>query len=554
VSGDIGVTNSENMAKAQLAHFAELCEGLAATAGRTERSARVADYLRTLSIDELRIAVRLLLGRAFPETQGRRLALGGRAVWEAIAAAGAAASDLQWAGAPDFGEMVRRVMPAPAAGAPLTLLEVQATFDAIAAQAAGSGGRQRRVAALAALFARATPLEAKYLAKIVVGEMRHGVQEGIVLEAIARLGSIAPAAVRRAHQGLSDIGQLAALVVTDPASLGGVGAELFRPIKPMLAQSAADVAAAWAALDGRLALEWKLDGARVQIHAGGGDVRIFSRRLQDVTRSLPDVAALVARQIGTDVAVLEGEVIAEADGRPLPFQELMRRFRRIRDVDALAREVPVHLYLFDLLYRSGLPLLDAPYDERWQALQSARGGLDAVPRLVPTDPAAGQAFFAAALAAGHEGVMAKGLSTPYTPGIRGAGWLKIKHSATVDLVIVAADWGYGRRHGWLSNYHLAARDPATGGYAEVGKTFKGPTDAQFQAMTERLLQIRTGETGGTVQVRPEVVVEVRFDGVQASPLYPSGVALRFARIVRLRDDKGPQDADTIDALRALLPR
>jgi DNA ligase-1 len=429
------------------------------------------------------------------------------------------------------------------------LTGVAASFAEIAAAAAGSGSRHRRVALLADLFRRAPPVEAKYLAKIVVGEMRHGVQEGIVLDAIAALGGVPAAAVRRAQQALGDIGRLAALVRTDPAALDAVGVRLFTPIKPMLAQTAADVAAAFAALDGRLALEWKLDGARVQIHKQGQQVRIFSRRLQDITRSLPDVVEAALRDAAAESAVYEGEVIAIAGGRPLPFQELMRRFRRIRDVDAAAREVPVRLYLFDLLHLGARSLIDRPGTERWQALEHAAGELARVPRLVPASVEEGAAFYRSALAAGHEGVMAKGLESAYTPGVRGAAWLKVKRSETVDLVIVAADWGYGRRHGWLSNYHLAARDAATGELEPVGKTFKGPTDAEFRALTERLLALRTSEERGTVFVRPDVVVEVKFDGIQKSPNYACGMALRFARIVRVRDDKGAADADTVDTLR-----
>jgi DNA ligase-1 len=543
-------TDSEDPAKAQFAAFSALCEQLAATASRLERTRLVADYFRTLTPGEVESVARLLLGRAFPEAQGRRLALGGRAVWQAVEAAGGTPSSTAWAGAVDFGELVRQAMAARAVEPSLAVAEVSAAFGEIAG-ADGSGSRGRRVALLAGLFRRATPVEAKYLAKIVVGEMRHGVQEGIVLDAIAASGDVAPAAVRRAQQALGDIGRLAALVQTDPAALDAVAIRLFHPIKPMLAQSAPDVAAAFEAHGSRLALEWKLDGARVQIHKQGAQVRIFSRRLQDITRSLPDVVESVLREAAADTAVYEGEVIAVANGRPLPFQELMRRFRRVRDIAEVARPIPVQLSLFDLLQLGAQPLIDLPAVERWAALQTARGGLAAVPHLQPTTPAAGEAFYRAALAAGHEGVMAKALDSAYTPGMRGAAWLKIKRSVTLDLVIVAADWGYGRRHGWLSNYHLAARDSASGRLEPVGKTFKGPTDAEFRAMTERLVRLRTGEAHGTVSVRPEVVVEVRFDGIQKSPHYPCGMALRFARIVRVRDDKSAADADTVDTLRRL---
>lgn len=544
-------TDSENLAKAQFSAFSDLCEELATTPSRLQRTRLVAEYMRRLAPGEVAIAARLLLGRAFPEAQGRRLSLGGRAVWQAVEAAGGAPAAGAWAGAADFGELVRQVMPAAPAGPPLTLEGVHAAFTAIAALS-GGGSRRHRVALLSDLFRRAAPREAKYLAKIIVGEMRHGVHEGIVLDGIAALAGVPSQAVRRAQQALGDIGRLAELVKTDPAALASIGVRLFHPIKPMLAQSSADVAAAFAALGGRLALEWKLDGARVQIHKQGARVRIFSRRLHDITRSLPDVVDAVARHAAADTAVYEGEVIAVAEGRVLPFQELMRRFRRVRDIDSAARAVPVQLHLFDLLYLGERPLLDHAAGERWEALQAARGSLTAIPHALPASPAEGEVFYQAALAAGHEGVMAKALDSAYTPGLRGAAWLKIKRSVTLDLVIVAADWGSGRRHGWLSNYHLAARDPASGRLEPVGKTFKGPTDAEFQAMTERLLRLRTGEEHGTVFVRPDVVVEVRFDAVQNSPHYPCGMALRFARIVRVRADKGAADADTVDTLRRLM--
>jgi DNA ligase-1 len=545
-------SDSEHSAKAQFDALGAVGERLAGTSGRRERARLVADYLGGLEPDDAAIATRLLLGRAFAEAQGRRLALGGAAVWQALRDAGANPDELQWAGAPDFGELVARAMPPTPNGPSLGLREVRDAFVVIAAES-GAGSRGRRIAQLAALLRRATPTEAKYLAKIVVGEMRHGVQEGIVLDALALLAGASVAELRRAQQALSDIGELARLVRADPGQVAGVQAELFRPIKPMLAQSAADVAAAWAAHSGRLALEWKLDGARVQIHKRGDSVRIFSRRLQELTRSLPEIAAAVRDQAAADIAIFEGEVLAESAGRPLPFQELMRRFRRVRDVEGIARAVPVRLYLFDLLRSGDTWLLDRPEAERWDALQNACGGLACVERLVPADVAAGDAFYAAALAAGHEGLMAKALDSAYTPGQRGAGWLKIKRSVTVDLVIVAADWGYGRRHGWLSNYHLAARDPDSGRLEPVGKTFKGPTDAEFAALTERLLALRVDERRGTVIVRPELVVEVKFDGVQSSPQYAGGLALRFARIVRLRDDKRAADADTLATLRSYLP-
>ncbi|UCC64766.1 MAG: ATP-dependent DNA ligase, partial [Anaerolineae bacterium] len=321
---------------------------------------------------------------------------------------------------------------------------------------------------------------------------------------------------------------------------------------PMLAQTAQNLAEAFERYQGRVALEYKLDGARVQIHRRGDEVRVYSRHLADVTASLPDVVAEVKERLAAEEAILEGEAVAvDAQGRPLPFQHLMRRFRRKRAVAATVQEIPVQLFLFDALYVDGRSLVDAPYRERWAALEGAAGGLTLVRRLIPQSAEGGQAFAEAAYRDGHEGVMAKDLDSAYTPGVRGKSWLKLKHVISLDLVVVAADWGYGRRHGWLSNYHLAARDEGSGEYLAVGKTFKGLTDAEFQAMTARLLELERSRKGGTVYVQPQVVVEVLFNEIQASSQYRSGLALRFARISRIRDDKAPAEADTLQTLRQL---
>jgi DNA ligase-1 len=323
----------------------------------------------------------------------------------------------------------------------------------------------------------------------------------------------------------------------------------------MLAQTAESAGEALAAFGGRAGVEEKLDGARVQIHRRGDECRLFSRRLQELTPSLPDVVDLVRTGLAAPAAIVEGEVIPVApDGGLLPFQELMRRFRRVKDVARLVAEVPVRLRLFDVLQAGDVPLVDRPYAERWAALERVRGGLETVRRIVPSTAAEAEAFLARALADGLEGVMVKGLDAPYAPGVRGRGWLKVKRAESVDLVIVAADRGYGRRHGWLSNYHLAARDEETGRLEPVGKTFKGLTDAEFRAMTERLSALALGEEGATVFVTPRVVVEVLFSDLQRSPTYRAGLALRFARIARIRDDKAPEDADTLQHLRAIFAR
>jgi DNA ligase-1 len=540
--------------------LADLAQKLGRTTKRLELTQLVADCLAALDPEEVPAAVRLILGQVFPEWDGRTLNVSWKAataVVEELTAATPAQREAVFAEAVDGGEAVatllgrhRRQQPQPP---PLTVLDVYYTFEQIAA-ASGRGSRARKAALLRGLLARATPAEASLIVKNLFGEMRHGVGEGIVLAAIAQAAGVRLALVRRANMLWGDLGEVAVVAIDQGGSaLMQASVRVFRPMKPMLAQTADDIAEVLERHQGRTALEYKLDGARVQIHKQGAEVRIFSRQLADVTASLPDVAAAVGAGLRAREAVVEGEVVAEdRAGRPLPFQQLMRRFGRKHDVEEVARQVPVRIYLFDLLYRDGASLIDRRNAERWQALTGVAGEIETVHRLVTSDPAEGQAFLQAAYEAGHEGLVAKSLESTYQPGVRGRAWLKLKHVDTLDLVIVAADWGYGRRKGWLSNYHLAVRDDD--GFAVVGKTFKGPTDAEFGALTERLLALERTRWGGTVFVQPQVVVEVAFNEVQQSPRYESGFAFRFARIVRVREDKGPAQADTLARLRTLYER
>jgi len=541
---------------AKLAHLGQQLEQ---TSKRRDLTALLADFLRDLSPDEIPPAVRLTIGQVFPEWDGRTLNVSWKAamaVVDGLIDAPPDVRDAVSAQAVDGGEAVRllleRARRQPPKPPPLTILEVFDAFEKIAG-AAGRGSRARKEALIRELLVRATPVEAKYLAKVIYQEMRHGVSEGIMLEGIAKAAGVKTRLVRRANQLWGDVGEVASVALTEgEAGLRKASLRLFRPIKPMLAQTAENLAEPFERYEGRVALEYKLDGARVQIHRQGDRVRVYSRHLTDVTASLPDVAAEVGGKLAAAEAILEGEAVAvDVQGRPLPFQHLMRRFRRKHAVAATVEEIPVQLHLFDLLYANGQSLLDAPSKDRWAALERAAGGLNLVQRLVPDTIEEGEAFAEAAYRDGHEGVMAKDLGSAYTPGARGKSWLKLKHIISLDLVIVAADWGYGRRHGWLSNYHLAARDAETGDYQVVGKTFKGPTDAEFQAMTERLLALERSREGGTVFVRPEVVVEVLFNEIQASSQYASGLALRFARIFRVREDKPAAEADTIQTLREL---
>jgi DNA ligase-1 len=504
----------------------------------------------------------MTIGQPFPSWDGRALNLSWAAISKVVDELTAPTEEQReaiWSQAVDGGEAIAmlfdRARKALVTGPPLTLLDVYRTFEAIAT-IAGRGSRSRKEDLLRGLLVRAQPLEAKYIAKNVMGEMRHGVSTGLMLDAIAVAADVPKELVRRAHMFTGDLGEVAEVALSGGGdALKIVPLRLGRPLEPMLATVARDVAEVFTYHEGHIALEYKLDGARVQIHRDGDRIRIFSRQLTDVTASLPDVAAMVHAGARSEHVILEGEVIAiDERGRPLPFQHLMRRFRRVHEIEAMEQEIPVQLHLFDCLYRDGQALIDRPYSERWQALVDAAGTLPLVRRVLPRTVEEGEAFARQAIDAGHEGVMAKQLSSRYTPGVRGKAWFKIKHALSVDLVVVAADWGYGRRHGWLSNYHLAARDEATGEFMEVGKTFKGLTDEEFRAVTERLLALKQSERQGTVFVIPQIVAEVEFNEIQESPQYPSGLALRFARIKRWRDDKFPEQADTLQMLREIFVR
>src|SRR5499427_5537067 len=509
----------------ELARLAELCQRLRASPGRLDKLALLADYLRALPADSVPTAVAFLTGRPFPPSDPRVLGV-------------------RWL--PSGDEVA-------ASGPPLTLSDVASAFAGIA-EAVGAGSRRTRDELLRGLAARASADERETLQRIMVGEMRTGVSDGLVLEAIARAFEAPLESTRRAALRLGDLSVVAALAARGgAAALTAASVRPGVPLLPMLAQLAEDFDEVLLAHGGTSALEYKYDGARVQLHRDGERVSIWTRRLSDITKSLPDVVETARRELGAAPFILDGEVLAlDGAGRPLPFQELMRRFRRVHEVDRLVREMPLSLYFFDCLMADGRSLIDEPYARRWEALTAVTGGRHLAERTIVTATAAAGEFLARALAAGHEGVVAKDLRSGYEPGGRGKRWFKIKMAETLDCVIVAVDRGSGRRSGWLSNYHLAVRDGD--GFADVGKTFKGFTDRQFTEMTERLWALATSDDGYTVRVRPEVVVEVAYNEIQRSPTYPSGFALRFARITRVRDDKAPGQATTHDELKALYER
>jgi DNA ligase-1 len=497
---------------------------VAETRSRSAKTAEIAGLLRRLAPAEIDPAVSFLTGNL---RQGR-IGLGPAAVRAALAEA-----------AP-IGD-VGGIEPA------LSVTEVDEAFGRIAA-VSGAGSTGERARLLGALFSRATREEQGFLARLIYGELRQGALAGLMAEALAAAAEVPAGEVRRALMLAGEIPPVAQAVLTEGRpGLARFQLQLFRPLQPMLAQTAADPAEALERL-GAAALELKLDGARVQVHKEEGDVRVYSRRGNEVTVAVPElveaVQALPARQI-----VLDGEVIAlRPDLTPHPFQVTMRRFGRKLDVERLRADLPLTPFFFDLLHLDGDDLLDRPAGERFAALEAATGGL-AVPRIVTADAEEGDAFFEEALRRGHEGIMAKAVDAPYEAGRRGFSWLKIKPAHTLDLVILAAEWGHGRRQGWLSNLHLGARDPENGGFVMLGKTFKGLTDEMLAWQTQKFQELALGTDGWTVHLRPELVAEIAFSDVQESPQYPAGMALRFARVKRYREDKPAGEADTIETVR-----
>jgi DNA ligase 1 len=433
----------------------------------------------------------------------------------------------------------------------LTLRDVDERLTALAATR-GSGSAARRAALLRELFARASAAEQTFLLRLLAGELRQGALAASMVEAIATAARVPVAEVRRAAMYASTLGSVARVALQEGAAgLTRFQLELFAPVAPMLAQTAADVGEALRELPAEVAFEWKLDGARIQAHKRGAEVRLYTRSLHEVSAALPEIAELV-RDLPADTLILDGEAIAiDAAGRPHPFQITMRRVGRRLDVEAVRAGLPVRAFFFDCLRSGEHSIVERPTSERFAALAAAVPSAALVPRLVTDSQAAAATFYAAALAAGHEGLMAKALAAPYEAGNRGASWLKIKRAHTLDLVVLAAEWGHGRRTGTLSNLHLGALDPASGAYLMLGKTFKGLTDALLAWQTQQLLAREVRRDQWTVYVRPELVVEVAFSDLQASTRYPGGLALRLARVKRYREDKTVQQADTMESVRRI---
>ena len=433
----------------------------------------------------------------------------------------------------------------------LSIAEVNRRIETIAA-IRGGGSATRRAEAVQDIFVRSTHAEQRFLLRLLIGELRQGALEGIMLDAIAAAAEIPAAQVRRAAMYSKSLGAVALAALREGSdALGRFQLQLFSPVSPMLAQTAVDVNEALNQLHGEAAFEWKMDGARIQAHKLGDEVRIYTRSLNEVTDAVPEIVESV-RTFPEHTLVLDGEAIAfGASGRPQPFQITMRRFGRKLNVEALRAELPIQAFFFDCLRVGGQSITERPTRERFQTLERAVPGSVLIPRLVTASEDAARAFYDSAIAAGHEGLMAKSLDAAYEAGSRGSGWLKIKRAHTLDLVVLAVEWGHGRRTGKLSNLHLGAIDPATGEYVMLGKTFKGLTDATLEWQTKEFLARETHRDQWAVYVRPELVVEIAFSDLQASIRYPGGLALRLARVKRYRSDKRAEDADSMESVRKI---
>ena len=505
----------------RLGDLVETSRIVAETSGRNAKIAALAAFLSRLAPAELPIGVSYLSG----DTRQGRTGIGYALFQKAVA--GVAANS-----------------------APLTLEDVDAAFARIATTS-GAGSKAIRTRVLAELLTRATPPERDFLFRLVQGELRQGALESLVIEAVAAASSLPAVAVREAAMVAHGVTGIAQAALTEGApGLARFSLAPMQPIAPMLAKPAGDIAEALAAL-GTAAFEWKLDGARVQVHKAGDDVRVFTRQRNDVTPSVPEIVAAIGALPAREL-ILDGEAIAlQDDGAPQPFQLTMRRFGRTQDVAGMRASLPLAAFFFDCLRCDGEVLTQTPASARFDALSRALPAGLLMPRLVTGDPDTATAFYDDALRHGHEGVMAKSLTAPYEAGKRAASWLKIKRLHTLDLVVLAAEWGHGRRNGWLSNLHLGAVDPASGGFVMLGKTFKGLTDELLAWQTAEILAREMRRDAWTVYPRPELVVEIAFNDLQASPRYPGGIALRFARVKRYRPDKTAAEADTIDTVRAI---
>ncbi len=544
--------------------LAELYRRLEKTTLKTLKTRFVADFLKKVEDEELlEIVPYLILGKVFPDWDERELGVGEKLLIRAVAMA--TGINAEWIensvkDTGDLGESVALALQKRRQksffGQPLTIKRVYKTLVKVA-ETTGEGSQDRKLKYLANLFMDAEPSEGKYLARTILGTMRTGVAEGLLRDAIAEAFKVRVELVERAYMLTSDFG-----FVTKIAKLEGneglskVTIQIGKPIKPMLAQMAANVREALIEMGGEAEFEIKYDGARVQVHKDGDKVIIYSRRLENVTKSIPEVVERIRKSIKPGKAIVEGELVAVGEeGRPRPFQYVLRRFRRKYNIQEMIEKIPLELNLFDILYVDGENLIDTPFIERRKKLESiveANQWIKVAENLITKSPEEAEEFYHKALDMGHEGLMAKRLDAVYEPGNRGKKWLKIKPTMeNLDLVIIGAEWGEGRRAHVLSSFLLGAYDPGTGTFVPVGKVGSGFTDEDLIEFTKMLKPLIKKEKGKFVEIEPKVVIEVTYQEIQKSPKYESGFALRFPRYVALRDDKSPEDADTLERIAQL---
>ena len=551
------------MGDMRYSELADLYRRLEKTTLKTLKTKFVADFLKKTPDELLEIVPYLILGKVFPDWDERELGVGEKLLIKAVSmATGVPEKEIENSvkDTGDLGESValaiKRKKQRSFFSQPLTVKRVYDTFIRIA-EASGEGSQDRKMKYLANLFMDTGPEEGKYLARTVLGTMRTGVAEGILRDAIAEAFKVRPELVERAYMLTSDFGYVAKVAKLEGnEGLSRVSVQIGKPIRPMLAQNAASVKDALVEMGGKAAFEIKYDGARVQVHRDGDDVVIYSRRLENVTKSIPEIVEAVKESLRAGRVIVEGELVAVGEGgRPRPFQYVLRRFRRKYNIDEMIEKIPLELNLFDIMYADGEALINTPFSERRKRLEETVEESEKIKlavQLVTSSADEAQEFYEKALELGHEGVMAKRLDSVYEPGNRGKKWLKVKPTMEdLDLVIIGAEWGEGRRAHLLGSFLVAAFDPHSGEFVPVGKVGSGFTDEDLAEFTKMLKPLIVKEEGKYVEIEPKVVIEVTYQEIQKSPKYRSGFALRFPRYVALREDKSPEEADTIERIAQL---
>ena len=540
--------------------FAEICEKLESITSNLEITRVVSQLLQ--DADDLEIVTRFIMGRIFPAWSAEELGMGPSLLYDAIAmATGAQVEQIKEVVRQmgDVGmaceELCARRTQQPLFSGELSVDQVYRNFKIIA-QVEGKKSQKRKVRMLAELFISAKPKEARYIARLVLEELRIGVGEGTVRDAIANAFGVSVDSVEKGYMLTNDFGLVALTAKDGVGGLECVDIEPGRPVKMMLAQVAESIENAIEEM-GEAAIEWKYDGARIQIHKMGDEVRLYSRKLENVTRSLPDIVNFIKKDVTFKRAILDGEVIAiDEDGKPRPFQDILRRFRRKYEVDQMAKEIPFHLSLFDILY-DGKSLIDLALIERRNVLGKCirtkhSSKIIVAPQIITGDLTVVERVYQEALSAGHEGVMIKNPKSAYTPGKRGKNWLKIKPvMETLDLAVTGAEWGEGRRANFIGSYSLACRDVDTSGLLGIGRVGTGINDEQLAELTDLFKEFIISEIGKEIDIKPEVVFEIAYEEIQKSQNYESGFALRFPRLIGVRSDKSVEDVDSVQRVREL---